>query len=185
MWPESGGCGSCGSQAAPGRTKAGAGHGPQRKAPGPDWNKVATPRRAALISPGVPAAGRGRAGRSAGFPRCGDTPGKWLFMWLWQSLATQHVGEDEESGHAGSGEEGLEVGDPQPASATPRERVRRPGEGDVGATERLWDIVFPYCPIPTVCHIGLGLTPTYTQGHCSPVLRDLCQRFFVLVLGCG
>jgi hypothetical protein len=68
-------------------------------------------------------------------------------------------GEEKEWGHAGSEEEGLEAGDPQPASA-------RSQRGVVGAPERLWDIVFPYCPIPAVCHIGLGLSPTYTQGHC-------------------
>lgn len=77
-------------------------------------------------------------------------------------------GRTGNQGHAGSEEEGLETGDPQPASARPR-------RGVVGAPKRLWDIVFPYCPIPAVCHIGLGLTPTYTRDTAAPVLRDLLE----------
>lgn len=84
---------------------------------------------AALISPGVPAAGRDRAGRSAGFPRCGDTPGKWLFMWLWQSLATQHVDEAGESGVT------LAVGRGVWRLETHSQPVPHPGEGQETGTE--------------------------------------------------
>lgn len=114
LWPEPGGCGSCGSPVAPvGGPGLVLGTVPSGRRPaliGTRWRRPAGRIDLARCSS---RAGWGRAGRSAGFPRCGDTPGKWLFMWLWQSLATQHVGGERGiKGHAGSGEEGLEAGDP-------------------------------------------------------------------------
>lgn len=76
-------------------------------------------------------------------------------------------------GYAGSGEGGLEAGDPQPASHT-LERVRRGGfrvrEG-CGILCSLTVLLF------SVCHIGLGPPPlTYTWGPCcSSKLRDPAQ----------
>lgn len=103
------------------------------------------------------------------FPGVGTPRGNGFSCGCGKALPPSMWGRTGNRGHAGSGEEGLGAGDPQSASARPRRGSGDWDRGDaaVGAAERLWDIVFPYCPMPAVCHTGLGLTPTYTQGHCG------------------
>lgn len=76
-----------------GRAWEGLGGGPGRKAPSADWNKVALGALIDLARCSGRQPGGASAGQAAGFPRCGDTLGERLFMWLWGKPATQHVGE--------------------------------------------------------------------------------------------
>lgn len=73
----------------------------ERKAPSPDWNKVAAlgaqPGSIDLARCSSHWAGP-EPGRLPAFPGVGTPRGEWLFMWSWARHTTQHVGEARASG---------------------------------------------------------------------------------------